>query len=78
MPRTGRFSPGPMEEGPIPAIHGVIRRRACDLIMRLYEKFGISVSDDTIYRLKHLSIRSYQRLNFIKYEITTVIVRGRF
>ena len=39
-----------MEEGPIPAIHGVVRWRACDLIMRLYEEFGLSVSDDTVYR----------------------------
>jgi transposase len=44
-----------VEEGPIPAIHGVVRWRACDLIMRLHEEFGLSVSDDTIYRaLKHL------------------------
>jgi transposase len=44
-----------VEEGPIPAVHGVVRWRACDLIMRLHEEFGISVSDDTIYRaLKHL------------------------
>ena len=44
-----------MEEGPIPAIHGVVRWRACDLIMRLYEEFGPAVSDDTIYRaLKNL------------------------
>jgi transposase len=45
-----------VEEGPIPAIHGVVRWRACDLIMRqIHEKFGISVSDDTIYRaLKEL------------------------
>src|SRR5215203_197378 len=36
-------------------IHGVVRWRACDLIMRLYEEFGLSVSDDTIYRaLKNL------------------------
>jgi hypothetical protein len=35
-----------VEEGPIPAIHGVVRWRACDLIMRLHEEFGISVSDD--------------------------------
>jgi hypothetical protein len=29
--------------------------RACDLIMRLHEEFGISVSDDTVYRaLKEL------------------------
>ena len=42
-----------VEEGPIPAIHGVVRWRACDLIMRLHEKFGVSVSDDTIYRTLH-------------------------
>ena len=41
--------------GPIPAIHGVVRWRACDLIMQLHEKFSISVSDDTVYRaLKEL------------------------
>jgi len=39
-----------VEEGTMPAIHGVVRWRACDLIMRLYEEFGISVSDDTVYR----------------------------
>src|SRR5262249_50573376 len=38
-----------VEEGPIAAIHGVVRWRACDLIMRLYEEFGLSVADDTIY-----------------------------
>src|ERR1700749_4996743 len=39
-----------VEEGPIPAIHGVVRWRACDLIMRLYGEFRLSLSDDTIYR----------------------------
>lgn len=39
-----------VENGPIPAVHGVVRWRACDLIMRLHEEFGLSVSDDTIYR----------------------------
>src|SRR5881396_2416728 len=44
-----------VDEGPIPAVHGVVRWRACDLIMRLHEEFGISVSDDTVYRaLKEL------------------------
>src|SRR6266853_837440 len=38
-----------VEEGPIPAIHGVVRWRACDLIMRLHDEFGLSVSADTIY-----------------------------
>src|SRR5690349_23403189 len=52
-----------VEEGPIPAIHGVVRWRACDLIMRLHEEFGISVSEDTVYRalkdlgFSHLSAR---------------------
>ena len=31
----------------------VVRWRACDLIMRLHEEFGLSVSDDTIYRALH-------------------------
>jgi len=39
-----------VEEGPIPAINGVVRWRACDLIMRLHEEFGLAVSDDTVYR----------------------------
>jgi transposase len=39
-----------VEEGPIAAAHGVVRWRTCDLIMRLHEEFGISVSDDTVYR----------------------------
>ena len=39
-----------VEDGPVPAVHGVVRWRACDLIMRLHEKFGLSVSDDTVYR----------------------------
>ena len=44
-----------VEDGPIPAVHGVVRWRACDLIMRLHEEFGLSVCDDTIYRaLKEL------------------------
>ena len=54
---------GMIESGPIPAVHGVVRWRACDLIMRLYEEFGLSVSDDTIYRalkklgFSHMSAR---------------------
>jgi transposase len=40
-----------VEQGPIPAVHGVVRWRACDLIALLHEEFGLSVSDDTIYRV---------------------------
>jgi transposase len=43
-----------VEEGPIPAVDGVVRWRACDLIMRLHEEFGISVSDDTDRALREL------------------------
>jgi len=52
-----------VDEGPIPAVHGVVRWRACDLIMRLHEEFRLSVSDDTVYRalkelgLSHVSAR---------------------
>jgi transposase len=58
-PRLGKkhraFLARLVEDGPIPAVHGVVRWRACDLIMQLHEKFGLSVSDDTIYRaLKEL------------------------
>src|SRR5450631_2379190 len=30
-----------VEEGPIPAVHGGVRWRACDLIMRLHDEFDI-------------------------------------
>jgi transposase len=52
-----------VEEGPIPAVHGVVRWRACDLIALLQEEFGSSVLDDTVYRalkasgFAHLSAR---------------------
>jgi len=39
-----------VKAGPIPTIHGVVRWRACDLTMRLREEFGLTVSDDTMYR----------------------------
>jgi transposase len=39
-----------VEDDPIPALDGVVRWRACDLIMRFHQEFGISVSDDTVYR----------------------------
>jgi transposase len=48
--KHGAFLARIVERDPIPAIHGVVRWRACDLIMRLHEEFGRSVSDDTVYR----------------------------
>jgi transposase len=34
-----------VKQGPIPAVHGVVRWRAVDLIQWIREEFGISVSD---------------------------------
>jgi transposase len=39
-----------VERGPIPAIHGVVRWRRCDLAQELYETFGVSVEESTIGR----------------------------
>src|SRR5260221_2059783 len=55
-----------VEEGPISAVHGVVRWRACDLVMRLHEEFGLSVSDDTALQnmgLSHVSAQpqAYQQ-----------------
>jgi len=52
-----------IERGPIPAVDGVVRWRACDLVQWIAEEFAISVSDDTVYRMlkamgyAHLSAR---------------------
>ena len=40
-----------VEQGPIAAIHGVVRWRACDLIMRLHEEFGLSARAVTVIDL---------------------------
>ena len=40
-----------VEQGPIPAIHGVVRWRAVDLMQWIYDEFGISISDSTVYRI---------------------------
>lgn len=39
-----------VEQGPMPAVHGVVRWRACDLVALVHGELGLSVSDDTIYR----------------------------
>lgn len=40
-----------VERGPIPAVDGVVRWRACDLQQWIQAEFAISVSDDTVYRM---------------------------
>lgn len=39
-----------VERGPIPAIHGVVRWRRCDLALELHEMFGVSVEESTVGR----------------------------
>ena len=42
-----------VEDGPIPAIHGVVRWRLCDLLQWLWEEFRVSVSRQTLGRELH-------------------------
>ena len=37
-----------VDEGPIPAVHGVVRWRIKDLVQWLYEEFDLSVSESTV------------------------------
>jgi transposase len=37
-----------VDEGPIPAVHGVVRWRIKDLVQWLYEEFGVSVAETTV------------------------------
>ena len=50
-----------VERGPIPAIHGVVRWRRCDLAHELYEEFGVSVEESTIGRV--LREMGYRKLS---------------
>lgn len=40
-----------VDEGPIPAIHGVVRWRGVDLAQWVYEEFKVTVSTETVYRI---------------------------
>jgi transposase len=47
-----------IEEGPIPAIHGVVRWRLVDLVQWVWEEFGITISQQTLSReLRSLNYR---------------------
>jgi transposase len=39
-----------VEAGPIPAAHGVVRWRLCDLAQWLHEEFGVSLDETTVGR----------------------------
>jgi len=47
-----------VEAGPIPAVHGVVRRRLIDLVQWLYEEFAVSLDETTVGReLKAMGFR---------------------
>ena len=50
-----------LDEGPIPAIHGVVRWRLVDLIEWLWEEFRISISKQTLSR--ELRAMGYRKLS---------------
>jgi transposase len=39
-----------IDRGPVPAVHGVVRWRLCDLVQWLWEEFRVSVSMQTLSR----------------------------
>ncbi len=63
-----------VERGPIPAIHGVVRWRLCDLVQWLHEEFAVSLDETTVGR-------ELRKLGYVKLtarphtEILTVPVR---
>src|SRR2546423_1231379 len=50
-----------IEQGPIPAIHGVVRWRLVDLIQWLWEEFRITISKQTLSR--ELRAMNYRKLS---------------
>src|SRR5215204_5578056 len=50
-----------VEQGPIPAIHGVVRWRLVDLIQWLWEEFRLSISQQTLSR--ELRALGYRKLS---------------
>jgi len=52
---------GIVEQGPIPAAHGVVRWRLIDLVQWLHEEFGISLDETTVGR--ELKAMGYRKLS---------------
>ncbi len=50
-----------IDRGPIPAVHGVVRWRLCDLGQWLWEEFRVSVSMQTLSR--ELRAIGYRKLS---------------
>ena len=50
-----------IEDGPIPAVHGVVRWRLVDLAQWVWEEFKITVSEQTLGRV--LNAMGYTKLS---------------
>src|SRR5215213_10163451 len=50
-----------VDQGPIPAIHGVVRWRLIDLIQWVWEEFGLSIAKQTLSR--ELRAMNYRKLS---------------
>ena len=50
-----------LDEGPIPAVHGVVRWRLIDLIQWLWEEFRITIAKQTLSR--ELRAMNYRKLS---------------
>ena len=50
-----------IEDGPIPAVHGVVRWRLVDLVQWVWEEFRITVSETTLSRV--LKTMNYRKLS---------------
>ena len=50
-----------VEDGPIPAVHGVVRWRLVDLVQWIWEEFRIAVSETTVGRV--LNEMGYRKLS---------------
>jgi hypothetical protein len=56
-----RFMARMVEDGPIPAVHGVVRWRLVDLCQRAFEEFRVTVSPQTMSR--ELRALGYRKLS---------------
>ena len=61
FPPPTRTLPAVIEDGPIPAIHGVVRWRIVDLVQWLLDEFQVSVSKQTLGR--ELRAMGYRKLS---------------
>ena len=50
-----------LEQGPIPAIHGVVRWRLIDLVHWVFDEFGLAISEQTLSR--ELWAMNYRKLS---------------